>query len=369
MSSACKSRTPYRQGDSLPSELLYEIFDHAHRDNQVECFVSGCDTCLSAWDKELEPKLHRWATLDAAKDNDPNLIFPFNIARVSRQWKSVIASIPEYWTRLVIPIDVDPENYLSYLKFSRNMEVDVMVTRKTSEVEMPKDSLEATRVARVFSELVPHLPRIKVLNVRTLHSDSLPSIRSISSVPGAKPLTELELFSILDDNLEDWIDEDDTAKEISHLRQLTVDSPELINLGLNGHLTRVLWRATFANENFNPLSNIKYLKISNLISEAETSGEFVGLLGMLWLFQGSFMPNLEVLALSNISFDEDEEAIYFPRFQMSISCLFLEGMGNDANRALGVLLDIHNDRTVCPQLHQILLTDSSGKTSPADLRE
>ncbi|KAF8153082.1 hypothetical protein B0H34DRAFT_722179 [Crassisporium funariophilum] len=111
-------------------------------------------------------------------DDPPNPgAFPYSIVRVCKSWRNAAYSVPEFFTRVFIFVDVDnsPHELETKLCRSRTLDLSVYIVRKP-HTSVLADPLEHPRVCAAMKALVPHIERCEVVSFEVLHSWSLPSV-------------------------------------------------------------------------------------------------------------------------------------------------------------------------------------------------
>jgi hypothetical protein len=280
---------------SLPAELLLAVFRDVFASQYSIC-SHHCSTCRRIGSNHVA-----WGPTQAFNTADPAL-FPFALAAVTPRWRAVLSTVPEYWTRPVFFLD--GPNYtplaevLEVLWFSRNLPIEVYITRRTFPEDEDGDAVEggeeeAERMRDVMDALKPHLPRCQHIFIHTLHSSSLPSLRHDFS--GHCPfLTQLKLESEFDDGL-------NTIAHVQSLPQqdftcpaiytLLIDGPNFREIALKDY--RVWWGKAF--------KPTKTLIIRNLTTSAGAPA--VPFTQALECLAVGVLSNLSALVLSNVSFD------------------------------------------------------------------
>jgi hypothetical protein len=158
--------------ENLPIELLLVIFKLVYEQEML----SGPPTDLS---DTLSPSL-----------------FPYAIASVCRLWRDAMSMVPEFWKRIVVPVDSPSESLpsavLSQLSWSRDILLDLIVSRTDFECSV-NSQREMTHVMLIVKAFInPHIRRLWRLRFDVMFSSSLPPFPgSFCSVSGS--LRHLEL--------------------------------------------------------------------------------------------------------------------------------------------------------------------------------
>ncbi|KAH7930619.1 hypothetical protein BV22DRAFT_1191002 [Leucogyrophana mollusca] len=189
------SRGPNTHINALPPELLIIIFKIVFKKYR---YADGFPWHLGGLGIQETPYRSRW---DRADMLSPTL-FPFSIASVCRYWQCLMSSVPIFWTRLVILVDSrhTPLSLVkSYLEWSKDLPIDVFVTRRRTDQD-ENDTREKARVDAVMQHLLHHLHRLRSLRFNVMRRSSLPSL--IAHFQGAAPkLRRLNLECKLDDRI------------------------------------------------------------------------------------------------------------------------------------------------------------------------
>jgi hypothetical protein len=129
--------------------------------------------------------------------NNPSL-FPYSIAAVCSRWRDVMSLIPEFWTRIVIVVDLYPATAPAVLSWSRNLPLDITVTRV--DFDQPVDvQHEQDQVVSVMKALVhSHVHRSRTLHFNVKFSSSLPPFPD--SFPGDWSKLSQLFFQCQEDN-------------------------------------------------------------------------------------------------------------------------------------------------------------------------
>ncbi|KAG1740531.1 uncharacterized protein EDB91DRAFT_1336553 [Suillus paluster] len=164
---------------ALPIELLLAIFTHLYRSS-----------------RRLTHSGETWGL-----DNPLSSLFPYAPAAVCSMWRSVLSLVPEFWTRVVIRVDsqrTQSRDIRRYFKWSRNLHLDVIITRHRDEFE-GDDKKEKSNVLKATRELVRHIERCRSIRFNVMYSSSLPSILHHFHQKKAPHLQTLKLKCKVDD--------------------------------------------------------------------------------------------------------------------------------------------------------------------------
>ncbi|KAG1811855.1 uncharacterized protein BJ212DRAFT_497036 [Suillus subaureus] len=281
-----KTRTP---ATDLPTEILLRIFHLVYADNislQRESFYS--DVVCEDWTHEesLSPAL-----------------FPFAIAAVCSRWCDVVATVPEFWTRMTVTVDKNPTDVSAIracLRWSRSLPLDITITRSVIDHDTP-DEVECQRAQNIRALLRPHLNRIRRLHISVLHSATLPFLFTDLDGP-AELLQSLKLASAIDDG-------DSTRTRPSHGPLV---APVLDTLDLSG---RCLQDGLLQK----PAQTALMSKITSVnISRYRPSGANAKGLS-LWqtLRTLSQLPVLDDLTLCDVHFDTNQGTLAGATFSLN----------------------------------------------------
>jgi hypothetical protein len=155
--------TRHAKVHKLPAELLLIIFKLVHPQVIIE---------LSS----------KWIFTNI---NSPSL-FAYAIATVCSHWRDIMSLVPEFWTHIVIPIDVDASTPpTTVLLWSRNLPLNVTITR----VDFAHDAdvhHEQDQVMSVMKILVhSHGHRSRKPRFHVMFSASLPPFPAVFKALGA----------------------------------------------------------------------------------------------------------------------------------------------------------------------------------------
>ncbi|RXW15738.1 hypothetical protein EST38_g10120 [Candolleomyces aberdarensis] len=147
---------------SLPPEILSSIFEMV--------YVELC--CDYGYEDELE-----WE--EAEDDELAELsVFPNALSRVCRYWDAVLATFPEFWTRIVVHPDqpYHIELLKAALKRSDPHKIHSLTIIQSVEGQGVNDGQERDKMIKVLKVAEEEVFRIKALTIKTYTSDSLPRI-------------------------------------------------------------------------------------------------------------------------------------------------------------------------------------------------
>ncbi|KAG2136012.1 hypothetical protein DEU56DRAFT_364037 [Suillus clintonianus] len=186
----------------LPPELLLLIFEHVYADNMLN---------------------EEWIPCNSQSRTQ----FPFAPAAVCQAWRDVLASVPRFWTRIIINLDTTKLSHVDiYLHLSRNLVFEIIVTRDQRIVSQSRtNDDEGARAAAVMARIIPHLRRCKSLCFQLVRSSSLPALRHLNIC--APLLERLKLQCGIDDGEHPLV-----SSEVPE--QWRFDAPALRYLFLNG---------------------------------------------------------------------------------------------------------------------------------------
>ncbi|KAJ3557471.1 hypothetical protein NP233_g11735 [Leucocoprinus birnbaumii] len=236
---------------AFPTELLLIIFNFVFDDLASYCADSPeahkeCDVCNGVYQNAIPAgaggsagqNLHVvWEWQD---DVLSDALFPYSIAGVCRRWRDIMATVPQFWTRLIVFVD-DPtvsayrpstppltppwssssslpstsseppasyaptidaaRNIHSHLSWSAQLPIEVYVLRRRHSTSLGIDKTERSRTRLVFEAIKPHLHRCHVLRFSVLQSSSLPSLVHDFAGVKAPVLTDLRLECEVDDGV------------------------------------------------------------------------------------------------------------------------------------------------------------------------
>lgn len=142
----------------LPPELLLLIFEHVYADSMSDGEWIACSS---------QSRTH----------------FPFAPAAVCKAWRDVLASVPRFWTRIIINLDTTKLSDVdTYLHLSRRLAFEITVTRDQRIISHARTNNddEGAQAAAVMTRIVPHLYRCRSLCFELLRSSSLPALRHLN---------------------------------------------------------------------------------------------------------------------------------------------------------------------------------------------
>ncbi|KAG1903729.1 uncharacterized protein F5891DRAFT_83912 [Suillus fuscotomentosus] len=159
----------------LPPELLLLIFEHVYADSTLNGEWIACSP-------------------------QSRTQFPFAPAAVCKAWRDVLASVPRFWTRIIINLDTTKLSDINtYLHLSRKLTFEITVTRDQRFLSNSRTNNddEGAQAATVMALIVPHLHRCRALCFQLLRSSSLPALRHLNVT--APLLERLKLQCGVDD--------------------------------------------------------------------------------------------------------------------------------------------------------------------------
>ncbi|CAA7266337.1 unnamed protein product [Cyclocybe aegerita] len=112
-----------------------------------------------------------------------DLSFPlYTIAAVCRQWRDIVSSLPEFATRVVLPIDrTDPtaklDKIMEGLERANSLPLDILVFPKDTGARRKNDvDIEGTHTIQIMECLAPIVPQCRSFVFKVKYSSSLPLI-------------------------------------------------------------------------------------------------------------------------------------------------------------------------------------------------
>lgn len=236
--------------EHLPPELLGIIFNYVHDD--IQSSVEEFDASLApSLDDSVAGTFDDAGKRATANDQHQELIrlarssefFPYNCARVSAKWRSILSSRPSFWTRVVFFIDSQPtslSNAEERIRWSRNLPIDVIITYRP-ELRASSNEEQKQRIENLMEVLLPHIGRCRMLHIDAFSSTSLPSFQFQAGVYYKAPLlADISLSCELDDhNLSsdfDFTTHDDDENPLSDstLEGLHFSCRSLKNVSIDG---------------------------------------------------------------------------------------------------------------------------------------
>ncbi|GLB45683.1 hypothetical protein LshimejAT787_2600160 [Lyophyllum shimeji] len=219
-------RAPSASMRALPAELLLEIFKFHH--------------AISRPARESV-----WCPVDDLLSED---VFPHAPAAVCMSWRSILSTVPVFWTRVVMFTEAPGCYSLSYLnsqlEWSRNLPLDVfVVTRDRGESAVTPDA-ERARIREIMTTLAPHVQRFQSLCYELKFTSSLP--RLASDFPDVMPcLTDLTLNAKVGNGPSAFLD---GSKPINfpfpRLKDLAIDGWNFVDI----FATSSWWSDTFLHD-------------------------------------------------------------------------------------------------------------------------
>ncbi|KAG1721450.1 hypothetical protein EDB19DRAFT_1772672 [Suillus lakei] len=253
----------------LPPELLLLIFEHVYADSMLNGEWIACSP-------------------------QSRTQFPFAPAAVCKAWRDVLASVPRFWTRVIINLDTTKLSDIdTYLHLSRKLAFEITVTRDQRIVSHSRTNNddEGAQAAAVMARIVPHLHRCRSLNVQLLRSSSLPALRHLNV--RAPLLERLKLQCGIDDGEHPLV-----GSEVPE--QWRFSAPALRYLFLNGRNFRDACALRWVER----LPNLEDLCVSRYSGGKHRTGE-LHLHDVLLVVDRlhRWFGRLQKLTLQDISFD------------------------------------------------------------------
>ncbi|KAF9453394.1 hypothetical protein P691DRAFT_801213 [Macrolepiota fuliginosa MF-IS2] len=270
----------------LPAELLLAIFRLVFSSSFSIC-DKNCMTCRRTHAAHVA-----WGPTEAFDTANPTL-FPYALAAVLPRWRTVLAGVPEYWTRPVFFLDDPPTSdidLIDFLSYSVELPIEVYITRRSFSFITDNDDSERERerLRAVMDALRPHLSRCQHIFIHVLRSSSLPSLRH--DFAGEAPyLTQLKLECEVDDGINHSAHAKPLPPVSFHcpaIYTLLIDGPNFCTIAMN--------HPEWWSSAFTPL---RYLIIRNLTHDTLPFGSALVCLNI------QVLPFLRTLSLSNVSFD------------------------------------------------------------------
>lgn len=253
----------------LPPELLLLIFEHVYADSMLngEWIVCNSQSCTQ---------------------------FPFAPAAVCKAWRDVLASVPRFWTRIIINLDTTKFSDIdTYLHLSRKLTFEITVTRDQRIISHSRtnNNDEGAQTAAVMARIIPHLHRCRSLCFQLLRSSSLPALRYLNV--RAPLLERLKLQCGIDDGEHPLV-----SSEVPE--EWRFYAPALRYLFLNGRNFRDACALRWVER----LSSLEDLCISRYSGGKHRTGE-LHLHDVLLVVDGLHrrFGMLQKLTLQDISFD------------------------------------------------------------------
>lgn len=205
MSGILASRRNLRRTNNrgLPPELLLLIFEHVYADSTLNGEWIVCSP-------------------------QSRTLFPFAPAAVCKAWRDVLASVPRFWTRIIINLDTTKLSDIDiYLHLSQKLPFEITVTRdqRILSYSRTNNDDEGVQATAAMVQIVPHLHRCRSLCFQLLRSSSLPALRYLDV--RAPLLKQLKLQCGIDDGEHPLI-----GSEVPE--QWRFHAPALRHLFLNG---------------------------------------------------------------------------------------------------------------------------------------
>lgn len=245
-----------------------------------------------------------------------------------------MASVPQFWTRLIIFLDGPLLDFRSHLKWSGALPIEVYVLRRRHSTSLGIDKSERTRSRTVFEAIKPHLHRCHVLRFSLLQSTSLPSLISDFAGVNAPLLTDLRLECEIDDQ-RDYPD----CIPLNESPQFRC--PSLTAVSLNGRNFRDLSLAIQHGREFwlPVLQFIEKFTVAHYSARPPQSYEFT-LSNMLQVIRRERMPRLTFLKLIDL---EIQLASSTPNVEIAALHIHLEELETDVIKHFCASLDVVHD--------------------------
>ncbi|PPR00545.1 hypothetical protein CVT26_009877 [Gymnopilus dilepis] len=166
--------------DSLPTELLALVFDDCFYDFQRDKEHEP-DLANPPWYGDgltLTPWLNPISSVDKLARYKSTTRFPYSLASVSRLWRALLSTRPEYWQEAVLcynPLMPDHRKWRAILRWSGSLPIDVVIVIQDLQ-RLPTPELERCCVDEIMHILSPHIHRCQSLNIETNFASAIPSI-------------------------------------------------------------------------------------------------------------------------------------------------------------------------------------------------
>ncbi|KAH7927432.1 hypothetical protein BV22DRAFT_1084969 [Leucogyrophana mollusca] len=188
--------------DHLPTELLLKIFKYAYVNARDEVHLTGIghSKLRGSPSEDFETE---WAREDPLSPS----LFPYALAAVCSQWGNIMASVPVFWTRVILIMEFTTlPSAQTYIQWTGNHPFDVTVIGHP-DMSVGDGRDERAKVAEMTKMLVPHLHRCTSLRF-SLSRSSLISIARQHLRGTAAMLRHLELACAVDDGVAEQEDID-----------------------------------------------------------------------------------------------------------------------------------------------------------------
>ncbi|KAJ2934128.1 hypothetical protein H1R20_g3019, partial [Candolleomyces eurysporus] len=145
---------------SLPAEILSSIFEMVY----VELCCDYGDELR--WEEAEDDELAKLS------------VFPNAISRVCRYWDAVLATFPEFWTRIVVHLDQPYHIELLKAALERSVprKIHSLTIIQSVEGQGVNDEQERDKMIEALKVAKEELFRIEALTIKTYTSESLPRI-------------------------------------------------------------------------------------------------------------------------------------------------------------------------------------------------
>jgi hypothetical protein len=250
-------------------------------------------------------------------------VFRHVLEPVSSSWRSIMSMVPEFWTDLIIVVDIDkpffPSDVQSFLEWSRTLPLHIFVTRRPGS-RMPSAEEEKSFMAPLISILAPQLYRCQSFYFYAIHSPSLPLLgRDLCCA--APKLRRLKLESHVDIG----------GDSISVGDWCSLTCPGLTVLALNGQ--NIVNLASRDPGWFNTMERLRWLTISCLAPRPERVGQQLSVYQVSrMLFTGPF--SLYQLTMKDVYLEHDLMSRRVPEGTLNITFMSLVNIKDSLIEAL-----------------------------------
>ncbi|KIJ69274.1 hypothetical protein HYDPIDRAFT_164873 [Hydnomerulius pinastri MD-312] len=250
------------------------------------------------------------------------VLFPYALASVCYSWRSTLASVPKYWTRVVIAVS-DPPTPLSHIQrffsWSRSLPLHVIIARRAGTYG-DCDCTEKQKVAKIIPLVTPHILRCMSVRISVRYSSSLPSLRVDFQGRAAPLLKTLKLKCRKDDASGGSIGCSPIFSKLfaPHLTQLQLDGRSFEGMCLPpvAWLSELRGLKTLIVSRFHRTSQSDGLDLYGLLSAIESCSGLISLAlkdlafrrTRPWTFQ-SIISNVRYVSLESLDGDAFSEII------------------------------------------------------------
>jgi len=212
----------------LPVELLSVIFEKYASEVPKPRF--GGDVHSTSPILVLAPK----PLLLSVKTPDQ---FPYNLASVCILWREVLATVPSYWTDVLIIVgDEDPTplaEVAALFERSIGLFIEVHLWRKDA-IDVDEDPEEYRKVRPVINLMIPHVHRCTAIHFDVVHGSSLPSVsRDLQGISGH--LISLNLKCQTDDGYPPYLTDTPGPPNVEREQGEMDSMTRLLELSLHGY--------------------------------------------------------------------------------------------------------------------------------------